>query len=153
MSTQEKKRIILQAGMEKQEKIIRDFQARIDDLSDSTRLMNDAQIDAQQASHNGENDERIVMLNGQLSFVEEEMQMLHRLNLDAPRHDSVHMGSVVVTDRRTFFISVSLEEFEVNGEKIFGISTKAPLYAEMRGKLKGDSFEYNGTKYQIEDIY
>jgi len=153
MSTQEKKRIILQEGMKKQDGIIRDFRSRIDDMKDSTRLLNETQMDAQQASHNGENNERIEVLENQLSFVEEEMDLLHRLNIDAPKHDSVHMGSVVVTDKRTFFISVSLEEYEVAGEKIFGISTKAPLYAEMRGKLKGDSFEFKGFKYQILDIY
>lgn len=153
MEKREMKRLILKAGLEKQEKLIDDFKTRINEMKDSARMLNESQYDSQQASQNGENMERIDVLTGQLNFAQEELDLLHRLNVDAPDHDSVHMGSVIETDQRTFFISVSLEEFEANGNKVFGISTKAPIYAAMRGKLKGDSFEFNNIKYQIQDIY
>ena len=153
MEKSEKKRIILKAGLEKQEEIANDFKTSIQEIKDSARLLNESQYDSQQASLNDENNERIDALTGQLNFVKEELDLLHRLNIDAPLHDTVHVGSVVVTNKRTFFISVSLEEFEVKGEKFFGISTKAPIYPEMRGKAAGDHFEFNGTKYSIEDIF
>ena len=153
MDKSEKKRLILKAGLEKQEKIVNDFRERIQEMKDSARFINESQFDAQQASQNDETNERIDNLTVQLHFVEEELDLLHRLNIDAPLHDTVHVGSVVVTDKRTFFISVSLEEFESNGEKVFGISTKAPLYAQMWGKSKGDEFSFNDMHYKIEDIF
>lgn len=153
MDKKEKKKQILKSGIEKQQSIINDFKTHIQEMKDSARNINESQYDAQQASQNDETNERIDNMTGQLQFVEEEMDLLHRLNIDAPLHDTVHMGSVVETDKRTFFVSVSLEEFEVKSEKVFGLSTKAPLYGEMRGKGKGDTFEFNGTKYEIKDIY
>jgi hypothetical protein len=47
---------------------------------------------------------------------------------------------------------VSSEKVEVNGESVFGISTKAPIYANMRGLEKG-KFQFNETHYVIEDVY
>jgi hypothetical protein len=41
---------------------------------------------------------------------------------------------------------------EVNGESVFGISTKAPIYANMRIR-KGSKFQFNETHYVIEDVY
>lgn len=153
MEKQEKKKHILKAGLEKQNSIVNDFKSRIQEMKDSARFINESQYDSQTASQNDETNERIDVLTGQLNFVQEELDFLHKLNVDAPLHDTVHVGSVVVTDKRTFFISVSLEEFEANGGKVFGISTKAPIYSAMRSKAKGDAFEFNGIKYLIEDIY
>jgi hypothetical protein len=31
--------------------------------------------------------------------------------------------------------------------------THAPIYAEMKGKAKGDKVEFNGLRYQILDVY
>lgn len=147
------KKAIIEKGIEKQASLIEDFRLRIEEMKSSEELLGETQFDAQQASFNEEINERADLLQGQLNFVEEEMNLLNRLNVDAPLHNSVHMGSVVVTDQRTFFVSVSLEEFEANGGKIFGISTKAPIYQNMVGKGIGDSFEFNGKPYKILDIY
>jgi hypothetical protein len=46
------------------------------------------------------------------------------------------------------FIGVSSEKVEVNGESVFGISTKAHLWIR-----KGSKFQFNETHYVIEDVY
>jgi transcription elongation GreA/GreB family factor len=153
MNKSELKKLILEQGIKKQEQIVNDFKQRIAELQGSEKLINETQYDRQQASFNGEANEQIDLLVGQLAFVEEEMELLQRLNIDAPLHDSVHFGSVVETDLMTFYICVSLEEFEAGGKKYFGISTKAPLYREMLGKKIGDKFEFNKKTYLIKDIY
>ena len=147
------KKTIIEKGIEKQASIIEDFKTRIAEMKGSEELLGESQYDAHQASYNKETNERVDLLQEQLNFVEEEMNLLNRLNVDAPLHNSIHMGSIVVTDKRTFLISVSLEEFEANGEKIFGISTKAPIYQFMTGKGIGDIFSFNGTSYKILDIF
>lgn len=153
MNKSEIKRAILEAGLNKQQTLIDDFRLRIEEMKENAPMLNESQYDAQQASYNEENNERIDLLSGQLHFVEEEMELLNRLNIDAPLHDSVHIGSVVITDKRNFFVSVSLEEFEVSGINYFGISTKAPIYKVMMGKKAGDQFEFNGISYRIADIF
>jgi hypothetical protein len=49
------------------------------------------------------------------------------------------------------FFGVVSEKVEVNGESVFGISTKAPIYANMRGLEK---VSFNLMKpIVIEDVY
>ncbi len=39
-----------------------------------------------------------------------------------------------------------------NGSKIFAISTKAPIYKELEGKQKGDTFQFNGKEQEITGL-
>jgi len=153
MNKAELKKEILESGISKQQNLIDNFEHRMDELRSGEKLLNESQYDAQQASHNVEMNEQINLLSNQLHFAQEEMDLLQRLNVDAPLHDSVHFGSVVETDNMVFYISVSLEEFVADGNKYFGISTKAPIYKEMLGKKIGDSFSMNNKQYRITDIY
>lgn len=66
---------------------------------------------------------------------------------------SVGFGAVVETDDQKFIICISLGKITFNNETIFGISSKVPLYKVMEGLEKANSFEFNGKKYQIKDIY
>ncbi len=66
---------------------------------------------------------------------------------------SVGFGAVVETDDKKFIICISLGKITFNDETIFGISLKVPLYKVMEGLEKANSFEFNGKKYQIKDIY
>jgi hypothetical protein len=59
---------------------------------------------------------------------------------------------MVVTKFRTFFNAISSEKIEIEGESIFGIFTKAPIYKVMQGLKKGDKFECNGTAFEIEEV-
>lgn len=62
-------------------------------------------------------------------------------------------GAIVVTDVQKFFICISLGKINFDNEIIFGISPKVPLYRVMDGLGKGNTFEFNGKKYLIKDIY
>jgi predicted RNase H-like nuclease (RuvC/YqgF family) len=151
MNKRDQKLKILEAGMARQKELIHSFEKRIDELRKSGKHLNDTQYDAQQASFNDETNEIIDLLTGQLNFVVDEMNVMRTLTNELVQ--SIKMGAVVVTDRMKFFVSVSLEEFEVDGENYFGISAKAPIYDKMRGLYAGDSFEMNGAKYQIKEVF
>jgi hypothetical protein len=62
-------------------------------------------------------------------------------------------GTVVRTDKETFFISVGIEEFNVDGQPVFGISVQSPIYRVMKGKKVGEHFTYNGITCLIEEIF
>lgn len=151
MNNQELKSKILEAGMARQQALIHSFEKRINELRKSGKHINETQFDAQQASFNDETNEIVDLLTGQLNFVVDEMNVMRTLTDEVV--ESVQMGAVVVTDRMKFYVSVSLEEFEVNGVKYFGISVKAPIYAQMRGLRAGENFEVNGTKYLIKEVF
>ena len=55
--------------------------------------------------------------------------------------------------RRTVFrIAVSTGNFVCDRNEIMGISTQAPIYAELEGKRVGDTISFNGTELVIEEV-
>lgn len=70
-------------------------------------------------------------------------------NLKENIYNKVKFGSLISSDFGSIFISVSLGELELNGEKIIAISEESPLAGNLLGLQKGDSFEINKKKYQI----
>ncbi|GGC33197.1 hypothetical protein GCM10011386_26590 [Parapedobacter defluvii] len=92
-------------------------------------------------------------LTDQLLFAREELKVLEGMHLWLEeRYDEVQLGSVVATDKGLFYISVSIERFEVDGTPFIGISPQSPLYRAMAGKKKGDSFAFGTEVYQILEI-
>jgi hypothetical protein len=96
--------------------------------------------------------ELLKVLGDELIFAQNELAYLD--SLDVTKGNShVEPGAIVATDQLTFFIAISSDKFEIDGEIIVGISTKAPIYASMKGLQKGSSFKFNETTYVIEDLY
>jgi hypothetical protein len=91
-------------------------------------------------------------LGDELAFAQQGLAFLN--SLDVTEESSVvEPGAIVITDQLNFFIGVSSEKVEMDGVTIIPISTKAPIYANMRGLAKGGSFQFNETSYVIEDLY
>lgn len=149
----ELKQRILEAGKAKHQSVIGDYRKQIDDLKAGRSADLDDQMDDQQKSFNNEVNERIYFLAEQLNFAVEEMNLLNRIIVEEPLHKEITLGSVVVTDKRSFFVSVSIEDFDAVGKTWFGLSQHTPLYREMAGKKKGDSFSFQKTSYVIEDVF
>ena len=62
-------------------------------------------------------------------------------------------GSVVVTDSCRFYISISAGKIELDGQLYYAISPGVPLFKVMEGKKQGDSFEFNGKKQVIKELF
>lgn len=67
-------------------------------------------------------------------------------------NDTVSLGSVVRTDAQNYFISVSLGEIKVDGEKFYAISPASPVFQAMAEKSKGDSFQFRDKKINILEV-
>ncbi len=144
------KEAILHACRIKQELTIADFEKEIHNLEKEISVKEDSQVQGD-TSAPARNEVREEYEEG-LAFLKGEMELLEGIDPNEKK-DVVQPGAVVVTDKRIFFVSVSIEEVNVNGEEIFGLSTQAPIYLEMRLKRVGDHFEFNSTKYKILDVY
>lgn len=153
MKKLEFKKKVLDKAIERQQEIIDDFQYRINELQNSVMNINEDQQDMDQKSLDNSSSELINKLADQLNFVVEEMNMLLKMKVGDQLHERVSIGSIVETDKKVFYPSVSIENFNLNGKELFGISTKAPLYKAMSGKKAGDVFSYQKTQYRIEDVY
>ena len=144
------KNLILDACLEKQNELIASFKSRLETM----------ESDAFETNHSPSQTEnraagKIDLLNAvgkELDFALREMDFLKNLNSEK-ENTIVEPGAVVETDKLTLYICVSIEKFEVEGQTLFGISTKAPIYAAMRGLEKGATFSFNETEYQIKAIY
>ncbi|KAA5543502.1 GreA/GreB family elongation factor [Adhaeribacter rhizoryzae] len=65
----------------------------------------------------------------------------------------IMLGSIVITSLQKYFISISLGEITVNGEKYFAISAMSPLFKAMVGKSEGEEFTFRDNTYRIESIF
>lgn len=150
MNRETTKDAILKVCIEKQQELIDHFNKRIEDAK--AEVTSHPESPSQSTEGSNSADDVLHVMEEELAFVKYEMGILKALD---PNHASDHVerGAVVRTDQRDFFIAVSSEEVDVNGKKVFGMSEKAPLYAQMRGLKTGDEFQFNETKYKILDIY
>jgi len=65
---------------------------------------------------------------------------------------TVRSGSLVQTSQGHFFISISAGQLQVGGKVYFAISSASPIGKLLIGKSKGDTFDFNGKHYLIEQI-
>ena len=144
------KTIMQKACVQKQQELIDSFKQREAELYNDTIRQNAS--DSQTESRKAGNAELLKVLSDELTFAQQELIYLNSIDVTG-ECTHVEPGAVVITDQLTFFIGVSSEKVELDGEIFFGISTKAPIYAGLKGLQKGERFQFNETKYLIEDIY
>jgi hypothetical protein len=150
----ELKKKILEAGIKQHQTVISDFRASIHEMLSNEAVVNEEEIDLSQQEFNTELVQQSDRIADQLAFANAEMKTLYDMTATITTiHNTVQRGSVVVTDREIFFVSVSIEQFRVNGLSIFGLSTDSPLYQVMASKSKGDTFSYKDVTYTIKDIF
>jgi hypothetical protein len=152
MNKFEFKKEILQQAKNKHQLVINDLQDEIAHIKES-ESENAGQTDLEELSQDVAANTRRETIARELDFAQDELQLLNRLVIQEPLHDEVTLGSVIVTDKRTFYVSASIEEFKADGKDIFGISTKAPIYEVMKGLKKGDSFSMRNQDYHIKDLF
>ncbi len=145
---------MLEACIKKQHSVLNDFKARIKTLMENEGLGNEEEYDNNQLANIAQGIVEANSLNDALDFANREMnQLLYLKSIHDDVHEKAEFGAVVVTDIATFFISTSIEQFELEGETFIGLSIYSPLFLKMKGKRKGETFFYNGVTYQIDDIF
>lgn len=148
------KKEILLAAMASHESVMQDFRQRIREMQANETDENTDGSDKYTSSLRSETIAEMRLLEEQLEFASHEWEELVRIeSYHDDVHDKVEFGSVVVTDRRTFFVSASIEEFNVGDYPLFGLSVHTPLYKAMKGKRKNESFQYGGTIYLIKSVF
>ncbi|UFH56428.1 3-oxoacyl-ACP synthase [Spirosoma sp. KNUC1025] len=78
-------------------------------------------------------------------------QDLSRLNIDKT-YDTVQPGSLVTTNRGTFFISISAGKLQLEGKDYFAVSPASPIAVALAGHKTGDLVAANKQMYQLLNI-
>lgn len=148
------KREVLEAAIKQHETVIADFREGIRQMMANEGNVNEEEYDLQTQAMTAETSADVDRLAGQLAFANRELEELIRMRqfIHEP-HQTVQRGSVVKTDRETFFVSASIERFTAGDQAYFGLSSASPLYQQMKGLKAGDRFSYGKTSYQIQEIY
>lgn len=158
--------------MNLEQKRLRVVQALIDQQNHIARTAQQEMDSAQQQSNDyGANVDRYDsfrtkmmrsrdMYAKQLSNANAALRHLQQMLRQAPQESVAH-GSVVVTDRQGFFLSVGAGKFLVPFQSVenqpqetfFAISAQVPIYKLLVGKKVGDSFVFNGLKQTIRELF
>ena len=67
-------------------------------------------------------------------------------------HSKVQLGSLVQTNTALYYISVSLGQVELKGQKVFCISAQAPVAAALLGLEAGNRSSFNDQLIEILDV-
>jgi transcription elongation GreA/GreB family factor len=63
--------------------------------------------------------------------------------------DYARLGSIIKTDRFTYFISLSIGAVEVDNKSYVCIALNSPIGQVLLGKRKGEAFSFNGVESTI----
>lgn len=131
-----------------------------DNAETARQTMNEIQHDANEAEkeHDVFDGSRSELLRERDIYAEQlqkaldEIQILKKVQFDR-LEDKVEFGAVVITNQQKLFIALGLGKVEVNGDQYFVISKDTPIFQRMEGMKQGDTFEFNGTRFEIKDVF
>lgn len=72
--------------------------------------------------------------------------------LDVSATDTVRPGAVIEMDGAHFVVGVPSSAFTSGGVEYTGLSTDAPIYAELEGKKAADTFSFNDIEHTITSV-
>ena len=118
--------------------------------TDSLDLDEDSSVEVDDLVQQSRSTEDAMAIELRIQEAQQELEVF--INLEPELVPGITEGNVVITDKLNMVIGLAFQQFEIDGEKFVGMSTKAPLYQSLEGKLEGDKVEFNGTEYIIEEI-
>ena len=68
-------------------------------------------------------------------------------------HQTVELGSIVITNTDKYFISVAFGKIKLDDEEYYAISKTSPFALAIKGKKVGDSISFQNREINIVEIY
>ena len=94
----------------------------------------------------------IEKLGNQIKEIELEYDFFLKIN-NKIISTNISIGSIVVTNKNLFYITISAGVFQNNSKKYYCISPKSPIGCLLIGKKINDSFIFNKEKIEILNIF
>jgi transcription elongation GreA/GreB family factor len=98
------------------------------------------------------------MVQQELDKLEEQRAKLLALQQELARvpmdrvYEQVGFGSLVITDRGSYFIAIGLGAVEVDGEACYAISLASPIGQALKDKCVGEVIDFNGKRITVQEI-
>ena len=133
-----------------QNMIIQELEEKIHTTHGMVDLDETDTIDPEDFSHQYESAEMEQLMKVQLNRAKRNLDLLN--SMDFSEKKTVEPGAYVVTNKFNFLIGFTTVPFDVNNKHIVGISVDSPIYSIMLGRKSGETFDFCGTHYEIEQI-
>lgn len=133
-----------------QEHLIDDLNKMLDTYKTGLDLDEEDVFDSEDLSHQGEATAAANELKGRVGHAKEDLIFIENFALE--NFEEIKEHAVVKTKELNFIVGAAILPFTFRKEKYVGISLKAPIYQMMKGKKKGDVFNFGKHKYEIEEI-
>lgn len=91
-------------------------------------------------------------LAGQMNEVSKLRKPLEMINPEKLLSE-IGLGSIVYTDQRNYFISVSLGEMAVENEVFYCVSPVTPIARSMMNKKTGDQISFANQTFKVQDTF
>ena len=127
------------------------LKATIADVSDS--MKNDTKSSAGDKFETGR--EMMQMeLNNKQGQLNKQVQLKKDLaQIDTKKQNStVDFGSLVISNKGKYFISVALGKIVINNTEYYALSLASPIGQALKGHKQGDSISFNRQNIVIEDV-
>ena len=82
----------------------------------------------------------------------DQKELLQRINPEEKMEEAM-FGAVVLTEKQSVFISISLGKLTVEGTYIFAISPQTPFFEAIHNKKEGEEYDFRGTKGKILSLF
>ena len=88
----------------------------------------------------------------QLRQAEELLMALQSINTLLPSAETIQLGSLAITDKGNFYVSVGLGKITMDGKLYYAISQTAPIAIALLGKRVGDIVCFNAQELRVQAI-
>lgn len=133
-----------------QNKIIHELEEKVRTTHSMVDIDETNTLDPEDFSHQYESAEMEQLMKVQLNRAKRNLDILN--SLDFSEKNAIEPGAYVETNKFNFLIGFTTVPFDVNGKHIVGISIDSPIYSIMLGRKSGETFEFCGAHYVIEQI-
>ena len=87
----------------------------------------------------------------QLIGIKQMISILDKIDI-SKKSKKIHLGSIVFTEKDSYFLSISAGKIILNNEVFYAISTSSPIGKLLLGKQENEQFSFNGNTLKIQKI-
>lgn len=91
-------------------------------------------------------------LTGQLTEILKTLEVLQRVDTEKA-YERIEHGSLILTNKGYFYLSVGLGKVELQKDIAFVISPLSPIGKLLLNKKEKETFSFNNSNYKILSIY
>lgn len=146
-----KRNEILDRLRAEQEKIIENLKNQVERYRVASDIDEDSTVDPEDLSRQAEAKDMQLRFEKLLNYAQREMAFLDEEL--SKTHQEIEDGTLILTDRKYFFVGVSVPVFDFEGTPVMSFSYGAPVFAKFKGKKPGDKVEVGEESYTIKEIY